>query len=214
MRINQMHINVKIAMRVAATGTQFADLEKLVIEKYGEDADITEDEVLALLYNPYAEYGERMPCVAPFYGVGIFDHDEIKKIVDEAVKTAPAITSMEDYIKMAEEITASFDSLPKRLLDVNDTEITNDVIRSFAKAHKEPIAIRLLILADKHGKKLISNPLKPAVDSEIEIALSTAFPGCAAHTRSAICLAVSMIVNPSTQQEFVEGMHKVLRGEI
>ena len=214
MRINEMHVNVKIAMRVASTGIQFTDLERMVTEKYGEDADISEEEVLDLLYNPYAEYGTRIQCVAPFYGVGIFDPDEIQKIVNEAVKTAPVINSMDDYVKMAETVTANFNSLPKRLLEVGDNEIVNDTIRSFSKAHNEPIAIRLLTLAAKNGKTLTAEPYKPTIGFKLELALSAAFPKCAAHTRNAIALAASMITNPSNQEEFVAGITKILRGEI
>lgn len=214
MRINEMHTNVKIAMRAASTGVKFEDIEQMVIEKYGEDADISEEEVLDMLYDPYAEYGTRIPCVAPFYGVGIFEPEEIKSIVKEAVKTAPAINSMDDYVKMAEMVTASFNSLPKRLLEVNDSDISNDVIRSFAKAHNEPIAVRLLTLAVKNDKTLTVDPYKPTIDFKLELALSAAFPKCAAHTRSAIALAVSMITNPSSQEEFVAEMTKILRGEI
>ena len=203
-----MDIRNELIIKAAMAGISSDDLKSSIHELIGGVDSVPDDTVLKVIDLPYNKFGKLVRCVAPFYAVGLFDESAIRSIMNKAAYNEDKIvcSSAEDYIKLAEVLLNGYPSLSREIAS-NDSPIM------WAGFEDEPLASKLLNVAEDKGVVIQETEFKPPFNSKFDIAIGYLYPGCGCHSRNAIYKAAAMILHPTSNEDWEEKFTKLLRGD-
>lgn len=203
-----MDISNELLIKAAIAGIPSDDLKEIIQELLGDVDSVPSEAILKIIDLPYNKFGKQVRCVAPFYAVGLFDEKAIRSIMNKAAYNEDKIVcnSAEDYIKLAEVLLNGYPSLSREIAS-NDSPIM------WAGFENEPLASKLLNVADAKGVTIKETEFKPPFNSKFDIAVGYLYHGCGCHSRNAIYKAAAMVLHPTSNKDWEEKFTKLLKGD-